>query len=363
MKLHGSVPIGIVLFILATVSANGLSQATKTPQAAGPTDPVPIVHMKFEDDPFAVPLPSQVVIGLPSCGFNGGILAQFSAKPDYETKGMYSIIPGKGVHMLAIPDPTDNLFKRHFLEESSNDSGAYILTFMIRASGENGDRDAKDPASYEILSFDEQGFKDAIHPQVKFRPMRIGVFPDGKFLITGYDYGNQTPRVAILDSGGAYLTSVNLENALPTNNELQSSLPARYKMMPESERAAGAFNFYQMWPTPSGMALMKQGTTKIILITSGGGVRTVTPKLPEGYTVTSFVQSDKRWLLRAKGPDTEGQAGKFDIYEIRGDDGSLIRKLDTSPAPSVGFACEHDGEFKLFHWVDEKPHLEIAKPQ
>lgn len=365
MKLRGSVLIGIAIFFLAIGSMVGVSQATKNPQTTAATDPpLPIVHFKFETNQIPVAVPSEVTLGLPQCGFHdSALLILFMAKPNYEIKGMYSISSGKDVRTLAIPEPTDSTLKRYYVEDDANDSDAYILTQTVRLS--HVEEDQRDPASYDILRFDDQGtLKETIHPDLKFRTLQMGVFPDGKFLILGFDEGNLAPRAAILDSGGSYVTSVDLGDVLPTNNELKAAVPPGLsRNMPESMKIAQGLKYYRFWHTPSGLALMKQDTNKIILITSGGVVTTVTPKIPKGYTANSFIQSDKRWLLRVMGPEDDYEVSKFDIYEFRSEDGTLVRKLDTEPAPSGGFACEHDGEFKLLHWIDKKAYLEVAKPK
>ena len=367
MKSHGSVITGIAILILATIPKVGLSQVTKHPEAASVTDPpLSDVHFKFETEQLPIALPSLVVAGSPKCGFRDSeMLLEFAMPPKYSERGLYAVPSGKDVRTLSVPNPTDSEYKRSFRQSDASASGAYILTVTVRRLGTAGEDDASDPKNYEILRYDDQGeLKETNKLDVHFRPVRFGAFPDGKFLVLGVDDVNLTPQAAILNSDGSYVAQVDLSNALPSDAKLTAGVPNGFSGAPAAMKLTLGVGAYRIEHTPSGLALLKQrDTNKIILVSSGGSVTTVTPKLPKGDTVDSFVESDKRWLLRVNGPENSDAVAKFDIYEFRSDDGVLVRKLNTDPAPSAGFACEHDGEFKLLHWIDKKPYLETAKPQ
>ena len=369
MKTRGSVSIGIRILILAIFTREGISQATKNPEADSTTDsPLSTVHFKFETGQIPIALPSLVVGGLPMCGFKDSLLLRFMKAPEYDTQGMYSISSGKDVHTFAIPDPPESELQRTFRGADANASGVYMLTVLTRRTGKNYPKSLEDmtsdPKNYEILRFDDQGqSKETIHHDLHFRPVRFGVFPDGKFLVLGVNDVNETPQAAILNTDGSFVTNVDLWNALPSDEKLAASVPNGFSNAPMDMKLTIAVGAFQIWHTPAGLALLKQRDfNKIILVTSGGTVSTVTPKIPKGYTVDSTVQSDNRWLLRVNGPESTDAIAKYDIYEFRSDDGVLVSKLNTEPAPSSGFACEHDGEFKLLHWIDKKPYLETAKP-
>jgi hypothetical protein len=370
MKTHRSVSVSLVI-ILAILSSEVVSQAPKNSEADRPTDsPLSTVHFKFEIGQLPIALPSLVVAGLPLCGFkDSSLLLQFMRAPDYETQGLYSISSGNDVRTLSVPDPQEPELQRNFREADANESGVYMLTVLTRRTGKNYPKSLEDmtsdPKNYEILRYDDQGqLKETIHHDLHFRPVRFGVFPDGKFLVLGVNDVNETPQAAILNTDGSFVANVDLWNALPSNEKLAASVPNGFSSASTGMKLSIAVGAYQIWHTPSGLALLKQrDTNKIILVTSGGSVSTVTPRIPKGYTVDSFVESDNRWLLRVNGPENADAIAKFDIYEFRSDDGVLVRKLSTEPAPSSGFACEHDGEFRLLHWIDKKPYLETAKPE
>jgi hypothetical protein len=181
----------------------------------------------------------------------------------------------------------------------------------------------------------------------------------------GIDDVNETPQAAILNTDGSFVATVDLWNAMPSKEKLMASVPSGFSDAPAGAKLTIAMGDFEVWHAPTGLAMLKQlDTNKFILITSGGIVSTLTPKLPKGYTVASLVQSDNRWLVRVGGPGiTPESVPKYDLYEFRPDDGVLIRKLDLEPAPGTGAACEHNGEFKLIHWTDGKLYLETARPE
>lgn len=358
------------ILILAANSGKGVAQiAGASHEANAVTTPVPVIRLKFETAQVPIALPSLVVAGLPLCGFKDSELLEFAMPPNYVERGLYSITAGKEVRTFSIADPTDKKLLRSFLQFDANDSGAYILTSTMhrfqKDVSENGDQDdTGDSMTYDIVRYDDQGqLKETNHLDLHLRPIRFGVFPNGDFLVLGIDNANLTPQAVILHSDGTLRAYVDLWNALPSNDALAATVPKGFDHGAELMKLSIGLGAYRIGHTATGLALFRQDTSnKIILVSSSGAVSTVTVQIPKGYAVDSFVESDKRWLLRVNSPDSDSD-GKFQIFEFRSDDGVLMSEINTAPAPSSGFACERDGEFRLVHWIDKKPYLETAKPQ
>lgn len=370
MSIRIPIVVGASILILMVHSGQGIAQSASVSQEANATTtPVPVVHLKFETAQVPVALPSLVVAGLPLCGFKDSELLEFAMPPNCVERGLYSITAGKEVRTFSIADPTDRKFLRNFLQFDANDSGAYILTatthrFQKDASGNAVQGDVGDSMTYDILRYDDQGqLKETNHLDLHLHLIRFGVFPNGDFLVLGIDDVNLTPQAAILHSDGSLRAYVDLWNEIPSNDALAATVSKGFGQGSELMKLSIGLGSYRIEHTPTGLALFRYGiSNKIILVSSSGAISTVTPQIPKGYTVDSLVESDKRWLLRVDGPDSDSDA-KFQIFEFRSDDGTLVGAMNTAPAPSSGFACERDGEFRLMHWVDKKPYLEIAKPQ
>lgn len=366
MSMRIPIIAGASILILVANFGQGVAQVVSASHEANATaTSVPVVRLKFETAQMPVALPSLVVAGLPLCGFKDSELIEFAMPPNYVERGLYSITAGKEIRTFSIASPTDGKFHRDFLQFDANDSGAYILTATASHFQKDAVQDdAGNSMTYDILRYDDQGqLKETNHLDLHFRPMRFGVFPNGDFLVLGIDDVNLTPQSAILRPDGTLRAYVDLWSALPSNDALAAGVPKGFGQGSELMKLSIGLGAYRIGHTPTGLALLKQDNTdKIILISSDGTVSTVTVQIPTGYAVDSFVESDKRWLLRVNSPDSDSDA-KFKIFEFRSDDGALMSEINTAPAPSSGFSCERDGEFRLLHWIDKKPYLETAKPQ
>jgi len=361
------IAIGIVLvFLPGCLLGQKSSPATAPPNSAD----MPRIHLQYKTNKDPVLLPS-LVAGMPQCGLDGQQLMEFRIPPSYFEAGVYSISDSNQVRSFT-PPPADDGMTTGIMQFDATDQNVYLLTMSAPQwkkkpatdDDDSGRSKAKEKPKqrYNIVRFDSDGQQEeSVSLDLPFRPVHFGAFKDGRFFVIGIDDVNLVTQAAILNPDGSLRAFTDLSSVFPSSEGLMASVPPGFSSAPRDLKLTIGANMLRIGHVPGGLALMLINIHgKIPIIGQDGAVHAITPHIPKGYFVDSTLNSTDKLLLRVRTSDTSDE--EHLLMDINPLDGSLTRIVDTGDVPASGFACEHDGEFLMLHWIDKKPHVQIGKP-
>jgi len=198
-----------------------------------------------------------------------------------------------------------------------------------------------------ILIFSRDGtYRRTI--EIEDLPLRIqnlGVFPSGVFLAYGYDPKDESPKLAMLKEDGTLLRPLQIQEA-----EVPESMIGKAAGAPPGVMARAQF----VPEDRSIIIVQSESTFPLLEVSEGGTIRAIHPKLPKDSRIKALIPSDRN-LYAIVGQPRADPASQGTIYELRPEDGNVLRRFDLSDgrAPSE-IACIHEQQFLSLDYGDGK---------
>jgi hypothetical protein len=218
-----------------------------------------------------------------------------------------------------------------------------------------------------LAEFDSSGaFKKLLELPDKYHFWRIGVLADDSFLALAYDRPNSAPKLLLLDSDAQIVRTIEIPSDLQDSATLTKG---RSGGSLEQTPAESSMSWWLFAPVRDRILLYQAHTALPILeVSSGGGVREVSLKLPKDFVIDTVIPSDDRWIVRVRRAnlsekteiDARPEARNYVLYEADPADGHLRRELNVSSGPFYSVACEHGGTFTAFAVDGDKVNLLTA---
>ncbi|HLW85515.1 MAG TPA: hypothetical protein VKR60_09900 [Candidatus Sulfotelmatobacter sp.] len=112
------------------------------------------------------------------------------------------------------------------------------------------------------------------------------------------------------------------------------------------------------------LVVQNSGAYPLLEVSEGGAIRAIRPKLPKDSQISALIPGDRN-LYAVVRTVREGQPTEGTIYELRKEDGAILRRFELSDgrAPSQ-VACIHDQKFLSLDYGDDKivPLVGSAEP-
>jgi hypothetical protein len=205
-----------------------------------------------------------------------------------------------------------------------------------------------------VISFDRDGvYQRTVRPDVPFRLQQVGVFQTGALLALGYDEKDHSPRLAMLKDDGTLLKPLH-----PAAGDMPESLLGN-----GDGKYRGVIRPVQLVPESRSILILQSDSHFPLLeVNEGGGIRAIRPKWPKDFQIEALIPSnlDPYAVAGAKAADPSEDS----IYELRPDDGAVLRRFDLSDGHSAqDVACVHDEEFLSLDYGDGKIVPLIGSPE
>jgi hypothetical protein len=362
---------------ILSVAQNG-SEATKYPASLD----LRKVSLELVSSTLVKSVPSQG-LGLPiPCDPDDTILARFAAIPppggmlsggmsDPMTIGSDGTIIGRfGREKInEIPRPVpQSVFLRN------ND--VYILTrgevplgYQINIKKPKGEV-VQQPAThsqYFIARFTKNGTYDGVLAlDTPFRPVQLGVFESGDFLLAGKDATGK-PQIGVADSRGQFLRLLELsgdihardESDQNQNSQDDTALP---RFDPEGTSLEQAVMGSQIVADGPDLLLFRPVGSSVFSISAGGEVRRVRLKVSGKVDIFAVKPSRNIWFVEFTHHEGNN-AELFDMYSFNPATGEPINQYFFPNDLGFGLACADEGgkEFTFVMSAEDGNGLRLMK--
>jgi hypothetical protein len=375
--MHKSVFAAMLRFA-SIVATSSLGQTPSKVGQGNPSVP-PRYTISFKRGDPVADIVATPAIKLPfECTSDGTVFVSF-ASVEPANSGLPPLPPGLPPMLLtSIPrsgngrtfhlDQAPGLYTSEEIDHFAVDSG---VLFLVRASQARQPQkraytvgkyhgeytiDTAEQSTY-ILIFNRDGeYKRAIPITDEFQILKLGMFPSGTFLAFGYDEKNKTPRLVMLKEDGTLLRSLEIpKNDAPESMISDSNAPHPHSILPS-----------QMVSRDHTIILAQtEGNYPLLEISEGGAITPIRLKLANGEQLESLIPADRNIYVVAR-RETQQERTEETIYEVRSEDGSLIRTFAFSDGRMTAdaVACVNDDKFLSIDYGSGKvvPLFGTAEP-
>jgi hypothetical protein len=373
MVASGTVRVLAFCFLVASCFAQQLPQHSQ-PAQAGAIEKVILEVISSMPVPS---LPTESVTRPVLCFPDGGILLRL-AMPDTGVEDPVSVSSdGKTVIRFGkekindVPDPS-------LLSIFVSDSELYALALGRIPLGyqstwrkPNGEVETH-PASKSspfVARFRRDGtYAGAVPLDLSFKPLHLGVFENGDFLIAGADESTSEPRVAILGSNGQFRRSVELKGDVHAQEEFGESgkekdpnaLP-RFKPgkdVPQSlRRVVFASQIVKDGPN---LLLFRPLKGPVFSTSPSGEVQVHKLKVEGDYKLFTIKTTGNDWIVELTQELADGTE-RFVTYAFDPETGAPRREYFFPTDFAFGLACIDRDEFTFINTNYETKALTVLK--
>ena len=211
-------------------------------------------------------------------------------------------------------------------------AGEHEAVSLLEAERRDDNSRRVTETSYFLSIADHDGdFSKLISMDVKFRPLKVGMFGSGEVLVLGWDTGNLLPVLVAMKEDGSVRRFVDLdERGLERDGRGAGTITTEDRETVLKDLQGAAFVSYG-----AELLVTYPGTGRGIRVLSGTGLsRTIPMLLPGGYVLRDVLVSEGRGLLvlrvkPALASDEKKRAPDSDVrmFEVNATRGDLIREL------------------------------------
>jgi len=345
-------------------------------------NPIPASKIAFDtSEGTPISLPSLMITMEPVCYSSDSCAANFALLPATSTDApaqaapfnpkdvtAYFDLSGK-VHAID-PAALEDLSYVQILSATPTGNGVAILIHGASTEGDNAARlvpksGSEPPRSkvdwgYFVCFFDSDGKPQGIQRiDSRYKAARIAYLGADRVLLLLFDQVNEKAVLSIMKDDGRIVRILDDEGSLPGTSELAKGSAVRDGDLDVYKRLAAASELtgWQFGNAGGRLLLLKPGADAAIWsISPGGEIRKVKLKLPPGVQVDSIVSSDHAWIVRSwVPPSSPGPA-----FQVDPENGEVLRRIDTDPAPSSSILFASQGTYYAFWW-DKDQHPFIVK--
>jgi hypothetical protein len=256
----------------------------------------------------------------------------YSISTDGEVKSLLRKLP---------VDFNDLTVKDFFVSE-------HRVVTLVRAARRD-DQGASDP-KYFLSSLDTQGdFRESVEVEGRFRPMKIGVFGDGEFLVLGWDDANLLPMLALVKESGQIRHFLDVDDVKAKGALSKGHVSAALLQ----DAALVSFG--------GDVLLTFPGTANALLdLSTGGAVGPIPIALPAGYVLHDVLYTVSRpptIVVRARAKKDTDKPGEFDeandptrrLFEFSAH-GALLRELVPDIPKVADVTCAGGGSLTAIYY-------------
>jgi hypothetical protein len=365
-----------LLFILCALACFFAQSAPqhRTQSSASPPDKVALAEVSTVRVPS---LPAESIVNPALCEPDGAILLRL-AMPDTGVEDPVLVSSdGKTVIRFGrekindVPQPTP-------LSIFMGGSDVYILT---RGSVPSGDETKWRTPSGEVQTqqatknstfvahFERNGtYEGAVRLDLPFKPLHLGVFDNGDFLIAGIDPSTSEPRVAIVASNGQIRRLVELKGDVHAQNESDvsgkdkdpSALP-RFAPGEEWKSLTTVVYTSQVIRDGPNLLLFRQLSGPVFSVSPAGEVRIHKLKVEGDYRLFAIKAARSSWIVEFIRDLPHSAGEEFATYAFDPESGAPLREYFFPKNFGWGLACTDGDEFTFVMANDATKTLEFIK--
>lgn len=253
-------------------------------------------------------------------------------------------------HTFPIDQPTEQLYNTREIDHYASDSAVVFLVEAARenkpikrtytksdgTSGEYSDNGAE--RHMFLLFFDRDGsYKRTSELDIGFRAVHVGVFPSGTLLAFGYDRKDHSTKLAMVKEDGTLLRPLQIgkgdaPESMFGTKDASGKGPAAYVAPAEFVPFVHSIILVQ-----------NKSAFPLLVVSEGGAIRAIHPRLPKGVVLNSVIVSDHDLFARVTGSE------QGSIFEIDPQSGAVMRQFELGGGQvPAAIACLHDGKFLSF---------------
>jgi hypothetical protein len=229
------------------------------------------------------------------------------------------------------------------------------------------------PASHQLeffilLSPAQGSSPTAIPLQLKFNPRKIGVLPNGKFLVLGLDEGNQQAVLALLDTDGTFLKPIDLDNReYPKDKGIQKTL----NLAPDTNsfemrrKTIAAVSYSAFVPVGTKVLFVQAASAlPIKVLDESGEIAEIKLSIPAGYLLHDLLVSDVKGPLVAR-LESEADFRSFTEHHVQQNpeetfaefdrySGQLLKLIKVKGPQPEEVSCATSNELTAIYFPPEK---------
>jgi len=224
-------------------------------------------------------------------------------------------------------------------------------------------------SSFFVARFGRDGmYAGSVPLDLSFKPLQIGVFPDGEFLIAGADPVSSEPRLGIVDSKGQLRRLIELEGdvsleegsaqpgkekdptALPRSNNSSSSVKSLRDVVYTSHIASDG----------ASLLLFRPINGPIFSIFPSGEVRVHKLNIKGAYRLYTIKASRNSWIVEFIHDVPNSNFEEFSTYAFDPETGVPLREYFFPGDLGWGLACTDGDEFTFIMASEETHHLKFV---
>lgn len=218
-----------------------------------------------------------------------------------------------------------------------------------------------------IAHFDKNGdYVGAVPLDIPFKPLQIGVFEDGDFLVAGAEVSTTEPRVAIVASNGQLRRMLELngdvqEQKSNSSERIEGSAAPLRPGSSADGRSLSDFVFgSQIVRDGSNLLLFRPSATPIFSISPSGEVRSTRLTVDGSYSIYAVKPARDSWIVEFIHDAPNSPAKEFSTYAFDRNTGKALREYFFPSDLGWGFACTNGNQFTFVMADTEKNRLQLV---
>lgn len=363
-------PSTLLLAVLSSALGNGQNAPGNAPGPQGAGVPTFTIAFQRGEPVSGISSPA---LRLPfQCTSDGAVFISMlqlqSGVIDPRKQLLVSVAPSREAHVFRV-DQVPDLYDLREVDHFASESGVVFLVEAARESNETKQgfvtsdgtkgefkRNAAEHHFY-VVTFNREGkHQKTVQIEDAFHFQHLGAFPSGTFLMYGYtgdfDSPDHPPKLALFKDDGTLIKYLQI----PDGDAPESALN-------QGARGKGPAVFVApvQFAAYGNSLIIVQNKTRfpLLLVSEGGGIRAVRPKLPEENQIAMLIPSDENLYARVDG------SGAGSIYELDAQTGAVLKSFRVrSHESGADVACVHDGKFLSFEHGEDNliPLVGTAEP-
>ncbi len=355
-------------FVIAT-AAILFSIITKLAASQRATEGVPTVELRLVRST-ELPIPTNGAYSLPlgcsaanlyfplSVGDLGGLQGVVAVSRDGKRTTPLSLAP--------VSEALSEVRSPSLLRVFATDSDVYIFgrmdygarqAKMKTPDGQEVQTTVVSGTKYFIAQYQSDGtFTRLIRLDLPYRPVWLGAFPTGGFLIVGEDRRTSPPgqRVAMLNSDGRMdrLLELGDDNAATRTRTSPSSSPFQPRVTSAIVSSGRDL-----------LVLAKSSDSPVFLVSPGGEVRRIKIATPAGYTLVGMQAAGGRLIGLYSRLVNEKVGQLYAMYAFDPESGRPLARYLYPRNWGLALACTDSMEFSFLHSENRKLLLLTAAPE
>jgi len=201
----------------------------------------------------------------------------------------------------------------------------------------------------------------------KFRPLQLGVFDGGQFLIAGADPHTYEPHLAIVGSDGQLLRSIELKGDVHEAPESEASggktdptaFPRRVPRGSHERSLTEIVGTSEITPDGPNLLLFRKTNGPIFSVSPSGEVRLHKLKVDGNHELFTVIANRNLWVAELLHDIPQGEA--FSTYAFDPESGIPLREYLFPKDFGWGLACTDGDQFTFINADYEKRTLSLVK--